>query len=1202
MPRNDDARIALANSTLADLASETTLSPLQARAFVRCVQKTWEVESIRWGKNDSQKTFEQAKRLIHAAKILLTVEGGSVGDAVLAFRRAAELLEWLARSNDNLKTLFPTALLAAGCYQLGGLPAMASGLLRQVPQNDRGSLLFSKFLKGDFDGALHEASRFWKDNIDLTIPGLDETLFEEVATSNNSAWLCTVELVRCIGLASYSLRRGNETRFTAAYERLKDIEALLLRTSSSDIALLSYFLRAACERFGKASIYHPLKQLARLNPARSHDALLFARRQFSRGRGILWESQQKGIDRLLHNSSFALCTPTGSGKTLVATLSIFKELLIVQEDLIVPLALYLVPSRALAGEIETKLRTELGREFLVTGLYGGSDWGITDAWLTSDTPTVLIATVEKAEALLRYLGATLLARLKLLIVDEAHQVVIEDNERERETLAEHGNRAIRHESFISRLLAKKSNIVRVALTAVAGGAAHPVAQWIETNQDGEPIGSKYRSTRQAIGVLEIGNGPPRIQLDRVNDHSLTVRGQDSVYIPLNIEPMPEPPAIVRNVLNRFTQISILWTALHLTAGDRRILISITQRPEHTLSWFAHALSLPGWAEALTFEPPEAGEDADLFSEARLVCIDYCGADSHELALLDRGIATNHGQMPQRLRRMMVALIERSICKITVATATLTEGVNLPFDIIFLPSLKRTAFDAVRRRQNEYPLSTAEFRNLAGRAGRPGASKGMEGLALVALPQSISTTAPGIRREQRGQLQDRHNEYSDLLQRLAADTTREVISPLGLLLNIIREKALNLLGIANEDEFLAWLEDITPDQISILAGQEDPSDAARFADSLDELDGLLLAAIEEAKSVDGRALTVGEAEETLSTLWQKTFTIVSDTYESWMQDAFIQRGQGLIANVYPDENERARLYDYGYSPHIGRRFENAATEIKEILDGCVNYSALDERERFEIFVELGNVIVADKGYGFSVRDTVTARQLHDNWTDVLAWWMILPDATSPEPIELRAWQMFVSDNLEFRLGVAIGAVVARAWSNGVNDPLDTPTLETWKEVTGLSWFSFWAKELLRWGTLEPFVAFALSQGIAKTRAEAGVLRQSFIAWLAQATEENATNEDLIDPRKMLEWSRSLRQVETNLTGRGDIPVTLSGTTGANRKYPVIFLRDRNQLRWIDSAGFTLALSEIPEGFPTLANQIHDYDLHVQGDRAFVRKEY
>ena len=132
--------------------------------------------------------------------------------------------------------------------------------------------------------------------------------------------------------------------------------------------------------------------------------------------------------------------------------------------------------------------------------------------------------------------------------------------------------------------------------------------------------------------------------------------------------------------------------MHLSDGDRRILVSVSQRPEVTMGWFADAFDLPGWDVLPVFQPPAEGADAELFAEARAVCTDYCVEGAHELRLLDRGIATNHGQMPQRMRRLMVALIERSICPITVATATLTEGVNLPFDMIFLPSLKRTIFD------------------------------------------------------------------------------------------------------------------------------------------------------------------------------------------------------------------------------------------------------------------------------------------------------------------------------------------------------------------------------------------------------------------------------------------------------------------------------------------------------------------------------
>src|SRR3546814_6864457 len=90
-----------------------------------------------------------------------------------------------------------------------------------------------------------------------------------------------------------------------------------------------------------------------------------------------------------------------------------------------------------------------------------------------------------------------------------------------------------------------------------------------------------------------------------------------------------------------------------------------------MRWFKEALLLPAWANAPQFQPPE-GFLRDRFDEARAACRDYCGEESFEIFLLERGIASSHGQMPQRLRRLMTEMIERRNCPITVATATLTD--------------------------------------------------------------------------------------------------------------------------------------------------------------------------------------------------------------------------------------------------------------------------------------------------------------------------------------------------------------------------------------------------------------------------------------------------------------------------------------------------------------------------------------------------
>ena len=756
MPPLDDNRREVAELVRRELAIENQLTPVQARLFVRCIQTAWQVPTIQWATRESRSQLDDARRLMHAAEVFRELDGDASAQAIDCYRRAGELLEWLARAGDEVRTIAPVALYAAGAYQLGGLPAMAASLLQRV-EADGEARVYADFLRADFDAVLRTCASFWRRHPELTGRNSSADLLHE-ESDDRIAWYIVVELVRSLGLIANSLRRGDTERLALARQKLNGLEKLAARSISEDAWLLVALLQTTTDRYAAASLYVRVLHMAEQSPAFAPRLRNFVRDQFARGRGILWTSQIHGLDRLIANSSFALCTPTGSGKTLIATLALVKELLLAPTDgLLGPLALYLVPSRALAGEVETKLAGELGQagDFVITGLYGGADWGITDYWLTAERPTVLVATVEKADGLMRYLGPILLARLRLLIVDEAHQVVIETDQRARLSFADHTNRSIRLEAFVSRLFALKPDIVRVALTAVAGGAAEPVARWVEGRAEAEPIAIRYRSTRQLIGALLGSPGQPgRIVLDLMNGRPLYVRGrEDPVYLPLRIPPMPTLPAAARNSLNHYNQLHILWTALHLCQGGRRVLVSVAQQPEITMRWYAEAFALPGWEDVSSFAEPEDEFLRTLFQKTREACLDYCGSDSYELALLDRGIAISHGQMPQRL-------------------ATLTEGVNLPFDLIFVTSLSRTRYDPLTQRQVVTPLATSEFRNLAGRAGRPGVVDGMEGITLVALPQRPSTTAPRELQAQRRQVQSLDGAYGHLLDRLAVEENRQ----------------------------------------------------------------------------------------------------------------------------------------------------------------------------------------------------------------------------------------------------------------------------------------------------------------------------------------------------------------------------------------------------------------------------------------------
>jgi hypothetical protein len=757
MAEFDNERRALAERFRVGHAIENSLTAQQARLFVRSIQNSWGVQPLAWTQRQSIELFSDARRLLHAAGIFEDIDGPDSEAAASCYRRAGELLEWLSRSRDEVTREVPTEILAAGAYQLAGLPAMATGILRRSKVGGVGGII-GAFLSCNFDSVLGRSAIFWQENFELTgrdgsarlldaaedsadgsilpMPEPDKDWDAEEddvpheASISPIAWYVVVETVRTLGLIAEGLRRGEQDRTGIAFAKLKALTDVATRWANDETWMMLRLVLAAAERFMRNSLHRRAAALVADRPTAGEQLRRFAREQFGRGRGVLWASQIKGLDRLTAGSAFALCTPTGSGKTMVANLALVKELLLTPPEPGAPgrLAFYLVPSRALAGEVEAKLSSEFrGENIVITGLYGGTDWGITDNWLTTETPTVLIATVEKAEALMRYVGRLLIHRLALLIIDEAHQVVVAGTPKTMRDLAAHGDRSMRLESLVSRILVLKPSIARIALTAVAGGAAPPVSRWIEDDEAAIPVGLGYRSSRQLVGVLECRpKQSPFITLELNNGQPLYVRGRDApVFLALGFPPMPDPPAGVKNSLHHYVQIHALWTALHLATSGRRILVSVTQGPDRVMRRYAEAFDLVGWSVVSPFVP-KTEEAQLLFDEARAACVDYCGEGSSEVRLLDRGIATSHGQMPQRLRRLMVELIDKQVCPITVATATLTEGVNLPFDLIILPSLERIIEFGTNGAPVTDIIPTSEFRNLAGRAGGPGRRKRWKG--------------------------------------------------------------------------------------------------------------------------------------------------------------------------------------------------------------------------------------------------------------------------------------------------------------------------------------------------------------------------------------------------------------------------------------------------------------------------------------------
>ena len=239
MARLDEQRRELAAAVRASRATENELTPAQARLFVRSLQTSWQVPPIAWSARESREQFDDARRLLHAAGIFRDLDGEGSEDALGCYRRAGELLEWLARSSDAVTRDVPVALLAAGAYQLASLPAMATSLLRQGGFGEGVAEIFAAFLSADFERLLRRSAAFWGDHPELTgrsgsanllaepevDPEDDEPAFDEgderdrhdpdlptAPPASKIGWYVVVELVRSVGLLADSLRRGSDAR------------------------------------------------------------------------------------------------------------------------------------------------------------------------------------------------------------------------------------------------------------------------------------------------------------------------------------------------------------------------------------------------------------------------------------------------------------------------------------------------------------------------------------------------------------------------------------------------------------------------------------------------------------------------------------------------------------------------------------------------------------------------------------------------------------------------------------------------------------------------------------------------------------------------------------------------------------------------------------------------------------------------------
>ena len=185
-------------------------------------------------------------------------------------------------------------------------------------------------------------------------------------------------------------------------------------------------------------------------------------------------AQEKAINQgLLQRKSLLVCTPTGSGKTLVAELAIVSS--IINR---VGKGIYIAPLKSLATEKYKQFKQRYGHLFSITLSIGDMD----DPEPYLAEKDLIITTSEKLDSLIRH-GAPWLKDVAVVVVDEIH--LLNDHSR-GPTL----------EIIITLLRQLLKNIQIIGLSATIGNPQE-LADWLNA----ELVMDTWRPVELKKGIL-----------------------------------------------------------------------------------------------------------------------------------------------------------------------------------------------------------------------------------------------------------------------------------------------------------------------------------------------------------------------------------------------------------------------------------------------------------------------------------------------------------------------------------------------------------------------------------------------------------------------------------------------------------------------------------------------------------------------------
>ncbi len=399
----------------------------------------------------------------------------------------------------------------------------------------------------------------------------------------------------------------------------------------------------------------------------------------------LYPPQEEAVRQgFLDGNNVLVAVPTASGKTLIAELAMLKSILERGGK-----ALYIVPLRALASE-----KYERFKEFHSLGVKVGISTGDFDARDEMiGRNDIIITTSEKADSLLRN-QVSWIHEITVIVADEIH-------------LIESPDRGPTLEVVISKLRYVNPKTQIIALSATVSNATE-LALWL----DAKVVHSNWRPVELREGVyhdnhIDFVGGISRnfVPQDSVEQSSTSLAKTSFLQDRLEIPPIKggdETAALVFNTLQGGGQCLVFEASRRNAESAAKKLSSIVKGAlsEDNLKLLNNVSQ-----EILSATETEIGE--------RLAKYVRCG------------VAFHHAGLRSEHRSLVESNFRSGAIKVITCTPTLAAGLNMPARRVVIHSYRRYEVNL-----GNQPIPILEYKQMCGRAGRPGLDPYGESVVLA----------------------------------------------------------------------------------------------------------------------------------------------------------------------------------------------------------------------------------------------------------------------------------------------------------------------------------------------------------------------------------------------------------------------------------------------------------------------------------------